>query len=406
MARSTWECPFVPGAGKIPGVWAGRNLELADAEASGARRLSGVYDRGRAVLGEFGIGKSVLLNRIGQDLELAGHWVAGTLRVTHGDDPLPRLAGLLRDLVDAHSLAGVLGRRAGGLLDRIDAITLPVIGGGLELAGRPADPLEEVTDLLRHLGRLAREEGRLVLVRIDEIQNADPAALSRLLTVLADALDATMLERDSAGTERERALPLLVYVCGLPDFRRLVADAGARFARRLRTFDLDYLDVHELRAALHPFTDQGWPVLGDDGPAAVHMAPEAVDLIVDRCLGDPFLFQLAGEAAWRAGDGLQITGEEARRGWGLVRRETLRYVEGRMGDLSDLQLSVLRAAASLPESGRTGEGVARVLGRGSSSELASTLQSLDRVHRLVRREAGRLTFRSEAVRRHLVGDWP
>lgn len=404
--RATWPCPFVPGSGQVPDVWAGRELELADARAAARRRLDGTYDRGRAVLGEFGIGKSVLVNRIARDLAADGHWVADTVRIARADDPLHRLATALRGLLDQQGLGSRAGRAVGDLLARIDAVTLPLVGGGIEVGPATADPIGEVTEVLEEVCALARRDGRLVLVRIDEVQNADPDGLSRLLTVLADALEATTTEVDVTGTARERALPLLVYVSGLPDFRRLVADAGATFARRFRTFDLEYLEPHELRHALHPFTREGWPVLGDDGPIRVHMAPGAIDLVVDRCLGDPFLFQLAGEAAWRAGDGTTITADEARRGWDLIRREVLRYVQGRLGDLSDLQVSVLHAAAGLAEDARTGDAVAKALGRGSSAEIASTLQSLDRVHGVLRREAGWLRFRSEAVRRHLAGGWP
>ena len=45
--------PFAPGSDHVPEVWAGRQPELADFETVAApRRLAGVYERGRAFLGE------------------------------------------------------------------------------------------------------------------------------------------------------------------------------------------------------------------------------------------------------------------------------------------------------------------------------------------------------------------
>lgn len=408
--RTHLNCPFLPGSGQVPEVWAGRELELADAEAVARRRSAGVYERSRAVLGEYGIGKSVLVNRIAADFAAEGHWVPRAVRVSAGEDPVPVLAAVVGDLIAEHSLDGAIGRRASGLLDRVAAINLPVIGGGVELRGGapelPESAWRDVGRLVEAVGGLARDAGRLVVLRIDEVQNATTPGLSRLLTLLADVTEATVSELDVTGTRRERVLPLVVLVSGLPDFRDRAAEAGSTFARRFKIHELELLDEAALRTALHAFTADGWPVLTDEGPRAVHMAPEAVDLIVERCLGDPFLFQLAGEAAWNAGTGPLITGQDAARGWQMVRRETVRYVEGRLGGVSDLQVAVLRAAGSLADLDRTGDAVATAMGRSGAAAIASTLQSLDRTHRLIRREAGRVSFRSEAVRRFLAGDWP
>lgn len=406
--RTALECPFVPGAGRVPEVWAGRETELADAAVAARRRLGGVYDRGRAVLGEYGLGKSVLVNRIAEDFRTQGHLVAEPVRIPAGGDPIALLARVLGELVRTHGLGAAIAERVTGLMDRITHVALPVIGGGLTVTPPDAElAYRDVHDLLVHVGRLARERDRLAMIRIDEVQNAGIAGLSRLLTVLGDALEATVEEVDALGTRRDRVLPVLVYVSGLPDFRRLAGDAGATFARRFRTFDLEYLSEPEMRTALLPFSTDGWSFLADDGPQRIHMDPGAIDLVVERSLGDPFLFQLAGEAAWQAGEGPLITRAEAERGWRLVRRETVRYVEGRLEGLSDLQLEVLEAAARIePEAERTSMAVAVATGRTSSSQLASTFQSLDRTHRLIRREAGRLSFRSEAVRRFLTGTWP
>ncbi len=400
----------------MPQIWAGRATELADSEVVANRRLAGVYERGRAFLGEFGIGKSVLVNRIAQSAEEQGHWVPARVRLARGDDSLALLALSVRELAAERDLDARIGHRARGLLDRIEELTVPVVGGGVRLRRRPRATSQHraVSDLLIAVASLAGEEttaelpnGRLLLLRLDEIQNsATSEELSQLLTALGDALEATTTERDAAGIRRERLLPIVVYLSGLPDFGRQAAAAGATFSRRLKTVDLEPLSEPELREALTVFTTTGYEILADDGPTVVHMAPEAIDLIVTKCLGDPFLFQLAGEGAWNAGRGAVITGEEAERGWAAARREVTRYAKARLEALSQQQLGYLEALAALPEAERTAAGVAAALGRDSSAQLASTAQALDVDRRLIRRTAGRVRFRSPVVGAYLSGGWP
>lgn len=139
--RSPLNNPFAPGSDHVPEVWAGRQPELGDFTSVVApRRLAGVYERGRVVLGEPGIGKSVLVNRIARTAAADGHWVTSQVRLAAGEDAVAHLAEALRDLVSAHSLDAALGRTAGGLLGRIEQITMPLIGGGVKIRGAAASP--------------------------------------------------------------------------------------------------------------------------------------------------------------------------------------------------------------------------------------------------------------------------
>lgn len=408
--RSPANNPFLPGADRVPEIWAGRRLEIADfTDIVRPRRRAGQYERGRAVLGEFGIGKSALINRIADEAEAAGDWVTAKVRAALGADVLHLVGESLAAFLRERSRDARLARTHDRLLRRIEEVTLPAGGGGVRVRPPAPEPnaYRALLDTLIELATLAREEGRLLLLRIDEIQNVtSPEALSQLLTVLGDALEATVPRVDAGGIRREDALPLAVYVSGLPDFHDLAAAAGATFSRRFRTLELEPLEEADLREALRPFTTDGWPLLGEAGEVRVVMDEEAVDLLVSVPIGDPFLFQLAGEAAWNAGTGRVITAEEARRGWQAARREVTRYVESRLRGVSDLQLEVLRAAAALPDVKRTAAAIARAVGRKSSAEIASTTRSLDVEHRLIRREAGRVTFRSPAVAAFLAGGWP
>lgn len=155
--------PFLPGS--------------ADADVVADRRLAGVYERGRAYLGELGIGKSVLVNRIAADAAACGHWVAGRVRLVRGGDPVGLVATALRQMVAERELDARIGQRSEKLIERIEEIRLPAGLGGIRT--RPSDARQYrhlvLTELLVQLGTLAREtrshdlpDGRLVLLRIDQ----------------------------------------------------------------------------------------------------------------------------------------------------------------------------------------------------------------------------------------------
>ncbi len=396
------ESPFLPGSDAVPAIWAGRELELADAERVARRRMQGIYERGRLVTGEFGIGKSVLVNRIARDLRSAGHLVTRTVRLPQRRDPIPLFADAVADAADGFD------QSVGQAARRIKAITLPIVGGGVTLHDDPRTPeslLLQVGALLRQVGEAARQEQRLVVLRLDEVQNAPVDGLSSLLTLLGDALAETVEEVDPAGSSHQVFLPFVVYLSGLPSIRRRASEAGTAFSRRFLVSQLQPLDEPALRAALAVFRT-GWEVLGEGGPAMVTMTQGCQDHIAERCLGDPFLFQLAGDATWVAATSHQITLEDARRGWRSASREARQYIASRYEHLASGQSAYLRAAAAIDAEERTSAAIATAMGR-STRELGSTLEALIGAHGLlVRTDDGRIAFPSLAVERHLRGDWP
>lgn len=404
--RSPQANPFLPGSDAVPPVWAGRALELADStEVVLARRLAGIYERGRIVLGEPGIGKSVLVNRIAADAAADGHWVLPGVRLAAKDDGVARVLTAARSVLEARQ--GPPGAGVGHLLDRVTEVRLPG-GSGMRLAERPPaqGTHDQLTELLTELGKAARVEDKVVLVRIDEVQHLEGAGLSRLLTGLGDALNVDVAAHPGTASGgapdvHDVKLPIVVYLSGLPEFYARAAKAKATFARRFKPLELGVLDDADLHLALRPFVTDGWEVFDPArGAVRVRMEPAAAAALVAAAHGAPFLFQLVGEAAWNAGGGPTITVEEAHRGVAASAREIDAHFSMRLAELTERQRAYLDAAASLDDEDRTAGTVAHLLGA-TSAEIASTAQALDVRHRLLRRTGGRVLFRSPGLLAHL-----
>jgi hypothetical protein len=405
--RTSVDNPFTPGSDAVPAIWAGRTTQLSDwRDVLRPRRVAGVYERGRTILGEPGLGKSALVRRIAQDAIDRGDWVTPQLRMPLGADPLKLVAAAMLSLADAAGLATSREQRIRALLDRVQ--TVAASGTSLTLHRKDGpEPFAALTELLVELGTAAIARGTAVLIHIDEVQNIDDqGALSQLLIALGDALAHTV-PVDVPGDVVDRCLPIAVYLTGLPDFEDMAgARKGATFARRFKTTTLSAIDDDDLRAALQPFVLEGWPVAAQDGTVArIRMEPRAVATVVEVSRGEPFLFQLAGEGAWNAGTGTVITVEDVRAGWRLVHGEAVGHVERILARLPQRERDFVEAMAALPDDERTLTRIADAAGFAKTSDAGTTSSRLDRVRGIIDR--GRpYAFRHRALEAYLTSDWP
>lgn len=403
--RTPANCPFSPGADTVPDIWAGRVAELSDwHERLLPRRRVGIDERGRTVLGEAGIGKSALTGRITAAARRDGHVVLPSVRVPQGVSALALLAEAVADTADEHGLA--TEQRVAGWLRRLRQVG----AGGVSVTVDPPEQLplhRAVFHTLVELARLAGRDDRVVLVRIDEAQNADAEALSQLLVALGDALAYTHEATDVAGTTHDVSLPLVVYLTALPEFHDLAtAKAGATFGRRFAPMTLGPIDDVELRQALSSFLRDGWEVVGPDGPARVVAESAAVDRLLMHVLGDPFLFQLAGQYAWEAGTSQVITQEDVDAGWQDAAAEARRHVSRMLDRVPDRERGVLDAMAALEPDDRSAHNIARALGHDSSTKIGSATRRLEDVRGLIVRGHDRYQFTSRTIGAYLRGSWP
>ena len=282
--RTPLDSPFSPGSDTVPKVWAGRTSQLNDwRDVLRPRRLAGIHERGRTILGEAGSGKSSLVRRIAREATEAGDWATPQLRIPSGTDPIKRVASALLDLSSTAGLSSAREKRIGDLLRRVETVA----ASGISLSVRAQDgpePYTALTELLIEIGRAAmRRQNVMVMLHIDEVQNiADEHARSQLLIALGDALAYEETVALPGGPQVDLALPIAVYLTGLPEFEGMAgAQAGAAFARRFQTVTLDAIDDADLTAALQTFVTEGWPVATEAGGAErVFLAADAQRAIV------------------------------------------------------------------------------------------------------------------------------
>lgn len=407
--RSPLNDPFEPGSDRVPAVWAGRTELLADwRDRVRARRAAGQYERGRTLLGEAGIGKSVLVRRIAAEAEGNGDWVTPQIRVPRGGSPLRLLADALLQLAEDAGLRAKADAKLGALLDRVHTIAVMHVSLGLQPAdGVPAHAA--LRQLLVELGRAAAVAGRVVLVHLDEVQNTtDGDELSQLLIAFGDAL-AHEDPTDVPGGRIPTLLPLAVYLTGLPEFADLASSrGGATFARRFATTLLTPLEDADLHFSLRTFVRDGWEVAVDGRTERVAMTPEAAARIVELCHGDPFLFQLAGQQAWDAGTDVLLHVDDVMRGWSRARPEAIQHVDRLLERLPEKERQMVEVMAELPVEQRTLTNIAREMGYETASQAGPTAMRLDANRGIIERR-GRsepYLFRSRIVEARLTSEWP
>ncbi|TQJ29770.1 ATP-binding protein [Microbacterium sp. SLBN-146] len=406
--RTALNSPFSPGSDTVPEVWAGRTEQLGDwRDVVRPRRIAGLPERGRTVLGEAGLGKSTLVRRIAREAAKAGDWVTPQLRIPSGADPLKLVAAAILTLASAAGLSTSREEKIKDALERVQAVAASGISLTLRQQAGP-EPYTVLTELLIEVGRAALKRGNVVLIHIDEMQNiTNDDALSQLLIALGDALVYEELVTAPGGVQVARALPIAVYLTGLPEFADMTGGrTGATFARRFRTTTLEALDDGDLASALRPFLIDGWEVPdGDGGMSRVFMTPDAVDRIIELCCGEPFLFQLAGERAWYAASTNIITLDHVEAGWKSARAEAETHVQRILQRLPDRERQFVEAMAGLSPDERTLSRIAKELGLKRASDAGPTSQRLDTVRGIISRGT-QYRFRHRAAEAYLTGDWP
>ncbi|MEX0153803.1 AAA family ATPase [Microbacterium sp. LMI1-1-1.1] len=406
--RDALSNPFQPGSDVVPEIWAGRTEQLSDwRDVLRPRLQAGLFERGRTILGEPGLGKSSLVRRIAAQAERDGDWVTPQIRLALGTDPVKRIATEVLRLAEMAGLPAARENRITALLDRVQSVAASGVSVGLrDRVG--VEPHIALTELLVEIGYAAIRQGAVVLIHVDEVQNiTDESLLSQILISLGDAITREVDVDVPAVGVVTRSLPIAVYLTGLTEFDdRSGARKGATFARRFATTTLEPIGDDDLRSALRPLIVSGWELPSPAGEMrVVRLAPDAAETIVDVCRGEPFLFQLAGQRAWYAGDGDVITRGDVLTGWRQAQPEAVSHVERILERLPQREREFVTAMAELPPRDRSQGQIAARAGFAKATDAGTPSQRLDRVRGIIGR--GKVyTFRHRAIEAFLTSDWP
>ncbi len=281
--------PFSPGAGAPPPALVGRDEIITAADIALHRIRDGRPEKSQMLLGLRGVGKTVLLNRIGQIAEELGY-LRVKLEAPEGQRLAaylaPALKSTLIQLSRSEKAKDLAGQALGALRGFASAFKVSIGEFHMEVNDSPtADSgnLEiDLPALLESVGKAARAGDGCVAILIDEIQYLTLEDLRALIV--------------SFHMISQGGLPVVLFGAGLPQVAGLAGDAKS-YAERL----FDYPPVGPLddaaarEAILLPLREEG-----------VDINEDALAQIVGITNGYPYFLQEWGKHAWRVADASPI----------------------------------------------------------------------------------------------------
>ena len=339
--------PFAPGAGNPPPELAGRQAILDKAVVVLERTIQQRHAKSFMLVGLRGVGKTVLLNRIGQ---MAGErGLKWNLIESPENKPLPDLLvpALRRILLGLGNVAAVgdavrRGLRVLGSFAKSLKVKYEGLEVGVDVERGVADSGDldnDLADLLVAVGEAAKTMRSGVVLLIDELQYVAEAELSSLIMAI---------HRTS-----QRQLPVVLIAAGLP---QLVGNMGRSKSYAERLFDFPLVGplsrADAITAIVEPITREG-----------ERIAKAAVGEMIDKAAGYPFFIQVWGYHCWNEASKSPITLVHVKRAEPSVIRDLDEsFFRVRFDRLSPSEKRYLRAMAELgPGPHRSGE-VADTLG--------------------------------------------
>lgn len=282
--------PFAPGAGSRPPELAGRDLILNDARIAIKRALIGKNHRSQMLLGLRGVGKTVLLNKIEEMAESAGH-LTSFIEAPEGK-PLsellvPKLNQVLRKLsvteqakAKVHQALGALRSFAAAFNLSYGEITISV---DPEVGVADSGDLEsDLPELFLRVGEAAKAAGKPWTLLIDEVQYLRPIDLAALIVALHKI--------------SQKELPVLFFGAGLPQVAALSGDAKSYAERLFHYPAVGPLLPEDAKSAIRqPVEDEG-----------ENISEDALDEIILKTQGYPYFLQEWGYQCWNIAQGTQI----------------------------------------------------------------------------------------------------
>lgn len=298
--------PFKPTAGANPPLLVGRD-QLVDEFTESIDNGPGAPGRLSIFTGPRGIGKTVMLNAVADQVQAEHQWLVIHDTATHG------FIDRLTATITRHLQPGT-GRHLTG-------ITLPVIGGGITMSPPSQDAAGTLREALTQLLEDCDAHHSGVLITLDEIHSTRRDELVQFAATVQH-----LIREDRQ---------IAVALAGLPHaVNELLNDRLATFLRRADRHDLEDIPLDQVADALAE-------TIAAHGRA---IQPDALRIAAEATGGYPFMIQLVGYHIWRKTSGATITAEAATAGTTTARARLGSLVHApALRDLSDIDRTFLLA---------------------------------------------------------------
>jgi hypothetical protein len=338
--------PFSPGAGARPPELAGREAIVESATIALQRIARGRQEKSQMLLGLRGVGKTVLLNRIGQIAEEMGAIVV-TLEAPEGQRLAaflaPALKTVLLKLSRVEQARDLAQRALGALRGFASAFTVSI--GEIDVAIAPETVADsgnlevDLPELMACVGKAAQAAGKTVVLLLDEVQYLSEEDLRGLIVAMHRIA--------------QRGWPVILFGAGLPQVAALAGEAKS-YAERL----FDYPAVGPLlpdaarTALLEPIEEEGEAI--DN---------EALNRILTITEGYPYFLQEWGKHSWNTAKQSPIQASDVEQASTLATEALDRsFFRVRFDRLTPREQDYLRAMASLGAGPLRSGDIAEVLG--------------------------------------------
>ena len=345
--------PFAPGAGSRPPELAGREASLQDAQTAIQRALLGKPCRSQMLLGLRGVGKTVLLNKIEEMAEAAGH-VTSSIEAPEGkalsELLVPKIHQALRKLSTSENAKAKAHQALRAL--RSFASTFKITYADVSISVDPevgvadsGDMEADLPELFVRVGEVAKAADKAWTLLIDEVQYLRSEDLAALIVALHKV--------------NQKVLPVLFFGAGLPQVAALSGDAKS-YAERLFNYPaVGALEERDAEIAIkQPIEDEG-----------EHIDDNAIREILSKTKGYPYFLQEWGYQCWNIAEGPRIKLEDASKASGeATKRLDEGFFKVRIDRLTPKEREYVIAMAMLGDGPYRSSDVADALGE--------TIQSL------------------------------
>jgi hypothetical protein len=338
--------PFSPGAGARPPELAGREAIVESATIALQRIARGRQEKSQMLLGLRGVGKTVLLNRIGQIAEEMGAIVV-TLEAPEGQRLAaflaPALKAVLLRLSRVEQARDLAQRALGALRGFASAFTVSIgeidVAIAAETVADSGNLEVDLPELMACVGKAAQAAKKTVVILLDEVQYLAEEDLRGLIVAMHRIA--------------QRGWPVILFGAGLPQVAALAGEAKS-YAERL----FDYPAVGPLlpdaarTALLEPIEEEGEAI--DN---------EALNRILTITEGYPYFLQEWGKHSWNTAKQSPIQASDVEQASTLATEALDRsFFRVRFDRLTPREQDYLRAMASLGAGPLRSGDIAEVLG--------------------------------------------